>query len=64
MGLYGLGDERSLIISLPASLGRGVIVEVHHCMINSLARVWYVFKPVAEEVVNMRGGWADPDLFL
>ena len=21
-------------------------------------------SPVAEEVVDMRGGWADPDLFL
>ena len=24
----------------------------------------YGVVPAAEEVVNMRGGWADPDLFL
>ena len=32
------------------------MLQVYHC--NKL------YQPAAEEVVDIRGGWADPDLFL
>ena len=35
-----------------------------HFMDQVLRGLDFCYTSVAEEVVNMRGGWADPDLFL